>query len=149
MTGSKKNRPRDLGRQLKQLSEAIEREVNNARRPRGITMSQMTVLWELYRNEAGECSFKEIERALGVAQSTASGLVARLESKDYVVVQCSQEDARSKRVRITPAGVRLCDDVRAEMAAHDERLRQPLTDAEYAQLVSLLQRVYESFVSEG
>ena len=39
--------PRHLGRLIKQINDAIAREVNNDMRPRDITLSQMHVLIEL------------------------------------------------------------------------------------------------------
>lgn len=135
---------RHIGHLIKQINDALQRQINNEMRPRGITMSQMRVLVELHHAEEGELSFKQLERSLGVAQSTVWGLVARLEDKGLVESMGSQEDARAKLVRITEPGLRLCEQSYEEMLAHERQLVAGLAPEEAETLLDLLERVHAS-----
>ena len=69
---------------IKQIHDALEKSANNAMRPQGMTMAQYGVLLALNRAENGTLPLKELEQLLRVAQSTAAGIVARLEQKGFV-----------------------------------------------------------------
>lgn len=133
---------RHIGRLIKQINDALHRQINNEMRPRGITMSQMRVLVELHHTSEGELTFKQLEHLLGVAQSTVWGLVARLEDKGLVESLGSREDARAKLVRITGAGKRICEESYAEMLEHERQLVSGLSADEAEMLADLLERVH-------
>ncbi|MGN1059596.1 MAG: MarR family winged helix-turn-helix transcriptional regulator, partial [Clostridia bacterium] len=92
------------GELIKQIHGELEKNANNAMRPLGLTMAQLGALLALNRAEEGQLSLKELEQYLHVAQSTAAGIVARLEQKGFVEGFGSASDRRVKLVRITPAG---------------------------------------------
>ncbi len=135
---------RHIGWLIKQINDALQRQVNNEMRPRGITLSQMRVLVELHHAEGGELASKQLERILGVAQSTVWGLVSRLEDKGLVESLGSREDARAKVVHITASGSRLCEQGYEEMLARERQLVAGLTPEEAVTLADLLERVHAS-----
>lgn len=96
------------GALVKQIHDALEKDANNMMRPKGLTMAQFSVLMILREAEGLQAPLKELERALHVAQSTAAGIVSRLEQKRYVTCYTSQEDRRIKMVRLTPDGLECC-----------------------------------------
>jgi len=82
-----------------------------------------------------------LERRLHVAQSTAAGIVARLEQKGFVEGFGDANDRRIKMLRITPAGEECCRLADQHMAAFEENLLTGLTEAERTTFVALLERV--------
>lgn len=77
---------------------------------------------------------------MGLERSTMSGLVARAEVRGLVVRAPSADDARAIEVMLTPAGVRLGEQIHAEAVAALNPLTAGLTQRERAQLQRLLER---------
>ena len=119
--------PRHLGRLIKQINDAIAREVNNDMRPRDITLSQMHVLIELDHTPDNQLRLSQLRERLGVAQPTAWGLVSRLEQKGLAITLDDPQDARAKLVRMTQEGAQLCALSRAEMELREQRLISKLS----------------------
>lgn len=130
---------------IKQIHSELEKNANNSLRQDDLTLSQVTVLMELDRAEGNQMELKQLERALHVAQSTAAGIVRRLEQKGFVEGFGSPEDKRIKMIRITPLGRDCCRKSEANMRKTEDSLTATLTDTERAILVSLLQKVRSSF----
>lgn len=137
-----------IGRLFKQVNEALERVVNNDMRPRGVTVSQMHVLMDLWNSEDGELSFRQLESSVGAAQSTIWGLVSRLEGKGLVESFSSPDDGRAKLVRLTEAGRRMCELCREDMGRHEQMLTADLSPDEIQTLASLLERVHASLTEQ-
>ena len=128
------------GALLKQIHDGLEKRANNSLRSQGLTMSQVSVLIELYFSPGKQMALKELERRLHVAQSTAAGIVARLEQKGFVEGFGDANDRRIKMLRITPAGEECCQLADQHMAAFEETLLTGLTEAERTTFVALLKR---------
>ena len=88
------------GQLIKQINDAIERRANQSLRQNDLTMVQIWVLMSLSEKEDKTYSLKELERILGVAQSTCAGIVNRLSVKNLVDCFTDPADKRMKLVRI-------------------------------------------------
>ena len=130
---------------IKQIHTELEKNANNYLREDGITLSQVSVLMELDRAEQNQMELKQIERSLHVAQSTAAGIVHRLEQKRLVEGFGSAEDRRIKMIRITQKGRACCENARVNMQRAEANLTAALTDTEQEILMTLLQKVRDSF----
>lgn len=87
---------------------------------------------------------KELEKALHVAQSTAAGIVSRLEQKGLVESFGDAEDRRVKVVRLSEAGAGCCRTADARMAEAERQLLSSLTEAERDIFILLLRKVRDS-----
>lgn len=95
---------------IKQIHDGLEKRANNALRSKDLTLMQMSILMDLQEAAGKQLSMKEIERHFQVAQSTAAGIVARLEQKGFVEAFGDAADKRIKLVHITPAGQACCEE---------------------------------------
>lgn len=129
---------------IKQIHDELEKNANNALRPQGLTMAQVSTLLALKDMQEGQCSLKEMEQILHVAQSTAAGIVVRLEQKGLVEGFGRPEDKRIKMVRITSAGEECCIQAEQSMEATEKRLLSGLTETESGIFYSLLVKVRNS-----
>ena len=132
------------GMYIKQIHDALERTSNNQMREQGITFVQMTALLVLQEAEEGQLSFKALEKALHVAQSTTAGVIRRLEQKGLVSSFGDTQDRRVKLVRITPLGVQYCRGAEASMAQAEEALLDGLTETEREIFRSVLRKVSQT-----
>ena len=137
--------PQDsCGALIKQIHDALEKQANNSLRADGLTMAQVGVLLMLDRAEHRQMPLKELEKALHVAQSTAAGIVSRLEQKGLVESFGDAEDRRVKVVRLSEAGAGCCRTADARMAEAERQLLSSLTEAERDIFILLLRKVRDS-----
>lgn len=132
------------GTLLKQIHDALEKQANNSLRADGLTMAQVGVLLMLDRAEHRQMPLKGLEKALHVAQSTAAGIVSRLEQKGLVESFGDAEDRRVKVVRLSEAGAGCCRTADARMAEAERQLLSSLTEAERDIFILLLRKVRDS-----
>ena len=69
---------------IKQINDELRKNANNAMRAQDMTVAQLDALLELDHAPGKQRSLKELEQSLHVAQSTAAGIIARLEQKGFV-----------------------------------------------------------------
>lgn len=134
----------DCGLLMKQITDELRKNANNALRHQDLTIAQLDALVELDRAPEGQRSLKELEHLLHVAQSTAAGIVARLEQKGFVEGFGDAEDRRVKLVRITPAGIACLQAAQHHRAVVEEKLLSGLTETERDIFYSLLKKVRDS-----
>ena len=135
---------RDCGLLIKQIHDELRKNANNALRPLDITLVQLDALVELDRAPEGQRTLKELEQILHVAQSTAAGIIARLEQKGLAEGCGDTEDRRVKRVRITPAGSACIHSTLRHRTEAEEQLLSGLTKAERDIFYTLLKKVWDS-----
>ena len=135
---------KDCGSLLKQINDEMRKNANNAMRAQDMTLAQLEALVQLEQAPEGRRSLKELEQLLHVAQSTAAGIISRLEQKGYAEGFGDAGDRRVKLVRITPAG-RACVGAALHHRAEAEgRLPSGLTEAERDIFYLLLKKVRDS-----
>ena len=133
------------GMLFKQISSELAKNANNNLRQDDLTISQISVLMMLRDTADGQARLKEVERSLHVAQSTAAGIVKRLEQKKFVECFTGPDDRRVKMVRITQLGLDCCGKADDNMKEADDGLTRALTETEKEILISLLRKVRDSF----
>lgn len=132
------------GAMVKQINDELEKRANNALRPHNLTMTQMQVLLTLDDVSSGQMSLKDLEQSLHVAQSTAAGIVSRLEQKGLIEALGDPEDKRVKKVRITAKGLERCREAEQNMEETETYILSRLTETEQEILLTLLKKVRDS-----
>lgn len=113
-------------------------------RSSGLTLAQMSAVMMIRDTYEKQMPLKELEKALSVAQSTAAGIVSRLENKGLVTSAGDAEDKRIKLVKLTEEGEHYCDIAEQNMAQAEENLLSGLTETEQEIFHSLLRKVSET-----
>lgn len=134
----------DCGRLIKQIHDELQKNANNAMRSQDMTMAQLEALVELDCAPEKQRSLKELEQRLHVAQSTAAGIITRLEQKGLVEGFGDPKDRRIKLVRITPAGTERVQKAKADREQAEEQLLSSLTETERDIFFTLLKKVHDS-----
>lgn len=132
------------GALLKQINDELEKRANNSLRADDLTMSQMVVLLALDRTEEKQMTLKELEKVIHVAQSTAAGIISRLEQKGFVECFGSAEDRRIKIVQLSEAGAQRCRASEQGMEEAEAHILSSLTEAEREIFTMLLRKVQNS-----
>lgn len=129
---------------VKQVCDALEREVNNAVRAQGLTYSQIQFLLRLSETDGETLALKALESRLGVSQATIAGLAKRLEGKGFIVLLDDATDKRVKHAHLTALGAAKCDEAHEHMDAIESKLTRGLTDIETRLLHDLLRRAQDN-----
>lgn len=129
---------------IKQISDELEKRANNGLRKSDLTMTQMNALLILRNNNEKPMPLKDLERALHVAQSTAAGIINRLEQKKFVESFGSFEDKRIKMVKISNLGIKYCQTADERVELIEKEILSSLDDIEKQTLLELLKKVRDS-----
>lgn len=132
------------GTLIKQIHNELEKKTNYMLRIQNLTAAQADALIILSQNPEKQMSLKELERALHVAQSTAAGIVNRLEQRGYIGGFGDNADKRIKMLRITEKGEGCCYNAGRSMAKAEEQLLEKLTETEREIFCSLLRKIWDS-----
>lgn len=131
---------------IKQINDELQKNANNALRSSDMTMAQLGALMELNRCPENQLTLKELERRLHIAQSTAAGIISRLEQKGLVEGFGDPEDKRIKLVKITAKGTSCVASAEQGMSDAEDMLLSSLTDTEKSIFFSLLKKVRDSLL---
>ncbi len=132
------------GALIKKVHDEIEKKANALLRQQDLTLSQMNVLMELEASPNHQLTLKELEGLLHVAQSTAAGIVVRLEQKGFVESFTDENDRRVKKVMLTPAGRQCCKNAASDVKEIEAKLLSGLTEAEKLLFLDLLEKVFNA-----
>lgn len=132
------------GALIKKVHDEIEKKANAMLRQQELTLSQMNVLMELEAIPDHQLTLKELEVLLHVAQSTAAGIVVRLEQKGFVESFTDENDRRVKKVMITPAGMECCKNAVSDVKDIEAKLLSGLTESEKILFLDFLEKVFNA-----
>ena len=127
----------ELKRAYLALRRALEQTVN----PFGFTAGQFDVLQLLMHNDGLE--HRELQRRLGIASPTLTNILDVLERQGHISRRHESEDARVKKIYITPAARNICFS-ESFCSAGDGLVEQMFRDfskAERKQFLTLLHRL--------
>jgi DNA-binding MarR family transcriptional regulator len=85
----------------------------------------------------------DLARQLALDKASVVALIDRLETADLVERRRSVQDRRRQGLFLTPVGSTRLQVLKDEVLRHERRFAERYTAAELAQLVGLLQRIYE------
>ena len=128
---------------IKKIHDNLEKKINHSLKDSDLTMSQMEALVILSEQVSRQMSLKALEHELHVAQSTAAGIVSRLEQKGFIEAFGQSGDKRIKNIRITENGMKYCESAAKDMDKVEKELLKNLTEDEATTLNQLLEKIYE------
>ncbi|MCP2167930.1 MarR family winged helix-turn-helix transcriptional regulator [Goodfellowiella coeruleoviolacea] len=118
---------------------AQRRSADDWIRERGLTHEQSAVLAYLAQNP--DAIQRDLARATRTSAPAVSRLLAGLERRGLVERRTQEDDTRSRRVHITPAGSALIQGFGEAMHHVEETILAPLDAADQARLHDLLERI--------
>ena len=128
-----------IGR-LHRLADALHTELRPVFAEAGLSDGDFDVLASLRRSGAPyQLTPGELAASTMVTSGAITKRLDRLEEKGYVTRTVSEDDARSRRIRLTEAGHALIDELVPQHLANERRLLAGLTDLERSRLEHLLE----------
>lgn len=89
---------------IKQISTAIQKRVDNEIREYNLAHSQIMFLDYIYNNGKSNVPLKKVQLYLAVSRPSISAITSRLVEKEFITIDRSQTDNRTKLVTLTAKG---------------------------------------------
>ena len=138
----------DINRLIKHINFKIRAEGDSAMKKRGLTFSQMQLLFALERN-GGSMSQKQLEEQLGVAHPTVVGLVRRMEKNGYVKSVVDENDRRKKIIVTGRNAVKFKDEMNRQFHEISMKMFAKLNEKEKEELFRMLSIINDSFSEDS
>ena len=104
-----------------------------------LTPVQSRVMGFLAHRPEPPCA-KDVEEAFQLSHPTVSGILSRLEKKDFVEFRPDPADRRCKRIYVLEKGWEHIDQIHRVIRENEERIVSGFTEEEKEQFASLLER---------
>lgn len=121
-----------VGKQVKILNTAIERQFNRQLAQFGLTAAQMNTLRFLGRHTDGPVFPKDLEEEFGLAHPTVSSILQRLERDGWIVTAPWPEDKRYKTIGLTDKSHAIFEKTARYVDALEARVADGLTEEQLA-----------------
>lgn len=119
------------------LHVCTDQAMTNALAAMDLTAAQGHIMGFLAHRKDPPCP-RDIEEAFHLSHPTVSGLLSRLEKKDFIALRTDETDRRCKRIYVLPKGRECQETMHRSILATEERLVQGFTEEEKEQFARLL-----------
>ena len=131
-----------IGKKIIILSAKIRRKLDNETAKYGITGVQGRILGFISHNcEKRDIFQKDIEEELDIRRSSVTSVLQLMEKNGFIERVSVSKDARLKKLVLTEKGMEIQRNVHDRILELDKSLRDELSDEEFDQLVSLIDRL--------
>ena len=128
----------NLGPRLRYLNNRITQYMDQQFLALDLTSTQSFILHHLSLHENEAMYPKDIEKRFHLTHPTVSGVLQRLEAKNFIVIEPDRADRRCKRIRLTDRA-RRCDEAVGQALETLERLMcSGMSEEEQQTLLRLL-----------
>jgi len=105
----------------------------------GLTASQGHIMGFLAHREEPPCP-RDVEEHFQLSHPTVSGILSRLEKKEFIQLIPDEHDRRCKRIHILPRGRECLENMHQVIQTNEKRLVEGFTREEQAQFAEFLSR---------
>jgi DNA-binding MarR family transcriptional regulator len=130
-----------LGFHIRLAHGAVYRHFTETFSSLDLTQKQVSVLW-LIADRPGIAQI-ELGQQLQMDRATTMTIINRLQDRDYLRRERSQNDARKQALFLTDAGEAALDKAKACVTEHEAWLKARFTAQEVEKLVEMLARIHD------
>jgi len=139
---------RNLGPRLRRLHWATDQMITEELAQLGLTAAQGHIIGYLCRRAEPPCA-QDIAEAFQLSGATVSGLLRRLEAKEYVRLCADSTDRRFRRVHTLPKAQQAYRRIGEAIRLWEQRLVDGFAEEERQQFASFLDRAIENMGGGG
>jgi len=141
------NREKDIGFNVRVLSNLIKRDVEKSRLNLGLDPVKGINGWAItyfYENRDKDIFQKDFENHFSIRSSTASKILKTMEQKGCIERVAVENDARLKKIVLTHTALELHKRITAEIEAREKRLREGISEEEINIFFSVIKKLCEN-----
>ncbi len=135
---------REIGFQVHTLSHLIKRMADQIVFPEEVVQCTGMHGWMigyLYENQDREIFQRDIQERFMIRRSTVTGILQLMEKNGLITRTPVKDDARLKRIQLTPKAIKLHQQVQAGIREMERRLSQNLTEEEKETFLTLCEKI--------
>lgn len=137
-----------IGHKCKYLSILVGQTIGQTLSTLDLTPVQSRVLnYLVFEQEKNLCQ-RDVEGAFSLSHPTVSGILARLEEKDYITLRVDSSDRRRKRIGVTPKALESFAATTAAIEQVEAGIVAGFSPGERQQLCRLLDRAIHNLGGE-
>lgn len=136
-----------FGQMTRILHCCFSQAVNVSLAEMELTSAQGHVMGYLARSKEPPCP-RDIEETFQLSHPTVSGLLARLEKKDFIELRPDPDDRRCKRIYILPKGSECHEKMHQTIITNENRIVHGFSEEEKAQFADFLTRAIRNMGGE-
>lgn len=132
------NNNMEIGVKLKKINNILEKKANRNLEALDITHSQLHILMYLLANRKKEVCQKEIEEQFKLKNPTVTGILNRLEEKEFISRSVSIQDGRYRKIDITQKTIDLQKNMKNKLVNINKKITYGMNENQVEQLDNLL-----------
>ncbi len=134
-----------IGRMIKIISTYMEQDCNKDLLNLNLTRTQMGTLIYIFKmcEEGSEVNQIDIEREFNLKNPTVTGILNRLQDKDFIKRVPSEKDKRFKKIILTENAKKIVSNGKNKIDELESNLLIDLTDVEREQLQRILIKIID------
>ena len=119
---------------IRKILRSVNLESKRIQKEHGLSIPQLLVLTYLNNQPEFKATHKEVTKYLNLNSSTITGIISRLEKKDYIIRKVNPDDRRVSYIALTALGQKLLQSTPKLM---HERLAHKLKEADPSKVQEL------------
>lgn len=136
----------EIGFQLHRLDTLAKRMIDQTVFPEKESKKRPTgmhgwIIGYLYANRNREVYQRDIQEQLSVRRSTVTGMLQLMEKNGLITRHSVPEDARLKRIQLTPQAIEQHEKIMAGFQQMEKRISSGLTEEEKATFLKLCEKI--------
>ena len=128
-----------FGHLIRILHTCTDQAMTNALAAEDLTAAQGHFMGFLAHRKEPPCP-RDIEETFQLSHPTVSGLLSRLEKKDFIALRTDENDRRCKRIYVLPKGRELQEAMHRTILSREEQLVRDFSPEEKELFAQLLTR---------
>ena len=129
----------NYGHLIRILHWCTDQSMTSALEKMELTAAQGHIMGFLAHSSEPPCP-RDVEEKFHLSHPTVSGLLQRLEKKEFIQLRCDDRDRRCKRIHVLPKGKMCLENMHRVIETNEKRLVAGFTEEEQAQFARLLNR---------
>lgn len=131
------------GHLLRVLHWCTDQAMTGALEKMDLTASQGHIMGFLAHRKDPPCP-RDVEEHFQLSHPTVSGILSRLEKKEFIQLIPDEQDRRCKRIHVLPKGRQCLENMHQVILSNENRLVEGFTEEEQAQFAQFLHRAIEN-----
>ncbi|MGN0241681.1 MAG: MarR family winged helix-turn-helix transcriptional regulator, partial [Candidatus Weimeria sp.] len=132
---------------IKQVTEAIEKRINEQNRPFHLTLAQGRIVMYLAAKEEQTAPQSELMDLLGVAHTTMIRILQSMKNKGMIEIAPNEQDHRSNDVRLLYGSPEIYKKLQDNAEDNENVLLSGFSKEEIDAFSSFLDRAYRNLIS--
>lgn len=140
-----------VGLEIHQLDLLFSRKLKADTKAAGIdevTMMHGWIIRYLYEHQKKDVYQRDLEQHFSIRRSTVTGIIQLMEKKGYICRESVKQDARLKRVRLTPKGISTHEEIEEMIARMESHILRGIKEEDMNIFYKVLRQIRENVAEE-